>query len=109
NLLNPDAFIVEQNIQRYLATGKLDSDYVLSLSADAMPPLMAHLDQLQTYERIKIGGVLRFQKDALYAELSSAPWPSYHWGRKQAVDALTAQQDTLNQYPAVRPSRRPVN
>jgi len=41
NLLNPEAFIVRQNIARYQAGGKLDAYYLKSLSADAVPALVA--------------------------------------------------------------------
>ena len=43
NLLNPDAFIVRQNLARYRATGDLDAAYLVSLSADAVPGVeLAH-------------------------------------------------------------------
>jgi hypothetical protein len=41
NLLNPDAFIVRQNVARYWAGGDLDVPYLASLSADAVPVLVA--------------------------------------------------------------------
>jgi hypothetical protein len=40
NLVNPDAFIVRQNVARYWAAGDLDADYLESLSADAVPALV---------------------------------------------------------------------
>ncbi len=98
NLLNPDAFIAEQNVKRYLQTGKLDSEYAISMSADAAPVFMAHFDELKDDLKTRIGGGLHFQKDQLYAELSHVSWPSYHWARKQAIDVLVAKQDALNQY-----------
>jgi hypothetical protein len=114
NLLNPDAFIAEQNIQRYLATGtlgatttpadinrrnpSLDTIYLTDMSADAVPVIMAHFNDLKGPERERIGGAMRFQMDELYRRLNSANWPSYNLARKQAIDALLAQRDTLNQY-----------
>ena len=35
--LNPDAFVAEHNVDRYLATGKVDVSYLQGLSADAVP------------------------------------------------------------------------
>ena len=35
--INPDAWIAQQNIDRYEQTGKLDPDYLATLSADAVP------------------------------------------------------------------------
>ncbi len=46
-LANPDAWVAQQNIERYRATGKLDLAYLSSLGADATPVvyngLPAHL------------------------------------------------------------------
>ncbi len=47
NLLNPDAFIVRQNLARYGETGDLDAAYLTTLSADAVPELVAALTQVQ--------------------------------------------------------------
>ena len=38
--INPDAWIAQQNIERYEQTGKLDLAYLTSLSADAYPTLL---------------------------------------------------------------------
>jgi hypothetical protein len=37
--LNPERLIAERNIDRYLQTGELDTDYLLSLSPDIEPAL----------------------------------------------------------------------
>lgn len=36
-LANPEAWVAQQNIERYQATGKLDLDYLATLGADATP------------------------------------------------------------------------
>ena len=51
NLLNPDAFIVRQNLARYAETGDLDAAYLTTLSADAVPELVAALAQVQGDEQ----------------------------------------------------------
>jgi len=38
---DPDRWIAAQNVERYEATGKIDTQYVAGLSADAVPALMA--------------------------------------------------------------------
>lgn len=48
NLMNPDAFIARENIQRYEDTGKIDTSYLSSLSDDAVPELMTLPVELQT-------------------------------------------------------------
>lgn len=48
NMLNPDAFIAKQNLERYHETGKLDAEYLGSLSNDALPytkMLFTHPDE----------------------------------------------------------------
>lgn len=109
NLLNPDAFIAEQNVKRYLETGKLDADYAIAMSADATPVFAAHFDELKPDAQAKLGGGLRYQKDQLYGSLSRAGWQSYHAARKQAIDALVAKQDALNQYAPIRPRFRGID
>ncbi|MGD2048866.1 MAG: DUF4173 domain-containing protein [Chloroflexota bacterium] len=47
NLLNPDAFIVRQNLARYQASGDLDAAYLVRLSADAVPGLYRSLAEVQ--------------------------------------------------------------
>lgn len=37
--LNPDAYIAERNVERYVETGKVDWSYLGALSADAVPAL----------------------------------------------------------------------
>jgi len=44
NIGNPDAFIAQRNIARFKATGKLDTDYLITLSDDALGPLTRALD-----------------------------------------------------------------
>ncbi len=46
NLINPDALIVRHNLERYRATSDLDMAYLTSLSADAVPLLVAALDEV---------------------------------------------------------------
>ncbi|MBI5876111.1 MAG: DUF4173 domain-containing protein [Chloroflexi bacterium] len=106
NLLNPDATIAQLNVQRYFETGKLDTAYAAGMSADAAPVFMASFDEVQGVDRTALGGAMHLQMDTLYRRLENASWPSYHWGRKQAIDALLAQRERLLEYEAVYPLRR---
>ncbi|MCM3659406.1 DUF4173 domain-containing protein [Georgenia satyanarayanai] len=42
---NPEAWVAERNIERYHATGKIDTSYLSSLSADAAPTIVAGLPE----------------------------------------------------------------
>lgn len=41
NLMNPESFIAQRNIERYVATGKIDIGYLAGLSVDATPALIS--------------------------------------------------------------------
>ncbi len=45
--LNPDRFIADQNVTRYEETGRIDLEYLSSLSADAVPALYRLPAELQ--------------------------------------------------------------
>lgn len=47
NVLNPDVLIVRQNMAHYRATGKLDAIYLVTLSDDAVPDLVAALAEVR--------------------------------------------------------------
>jgi hypothetical protein len=40
-ILNPDAFIARRNVARFVETGRIDVDYLRTLSADAVPALQS--------------------------------------------------------------------
>lgn len=44
NIINPDAFIARQNLQRYAETGKLDLEYLHTLSEDSLPAIKPVFD-----------------------------------------------------------------
>ena len=52
NVINPDAFIVRQNVARYLETGDLDVVYLNTLSDDAVPALLPALAAVQGDEEL---------------------------------------------------------
>lgn len=46
-LMNPDGWVAQQNIDRFAATGKLDTHYLAGLGPDAIPTLVNGLDAKQ--------------------------------------------------------------
>jgi hypothetical protein len=69
-LLNPDAYVAERNVDRYVETGKADWAYLGGLSADAVPALRA------------------LPADAQVCVLAAAPdhddWLEWNLGRSRA-------------------------
>jgi two-component system, OmpR family, sensor histidine kinase BaeS len=87
--VNPDAWVANRNIDRYEATGKLDVDYLQSLSADAAPVIVARLSEHQA------GCILQLlPHNQLAPEVRGAFW-SWNLGRTRAADAL----DTIHVSP----------
>lgn len=80
--VNPDAWVADRNIDRYEATGKLDVDYLQSLSADAAPVIVDRLSDHQA------GCILQLLPlNQLAPEVRGAFW-SWNLGRSRAADAL---------------------
>jgi hypothetical protein len=111
NLLNPDAFIVRQNLVRYAATGDLDAAYLTTLSADAVPELVAALAQVQGDEQLVLTSacvdyrsasdedpclmtlteVLRMNLNGRYEAMTNSPrpWQSAHLAYQRAYGRTT--------------------
>lgn len=100
NLVNPDAFIARQNLAHladFIApqsesysriNDKLDVDYLTTLSDDAVPVLVAGLEQVKPEERVILADHLRARRARLAEELATQPWPSYHLAQQQAYALL---------------------
>ncbi len=99
NLLNPDAFIVRKNIERfqkqgqlsvYDESGRVDVDYVSHLSADSVPALVAALPHLQG----SLHDVVAESLSARYRLMSHTepgrPWQSWNFSRWRAYKLLQA-------------------
>jgi hypothetical protein len=83
NVLNPDAFIAKTNTDR-LGWGKLfDADYALSLSADAVPVLVARLDRLDPNDACVVarGLIARWGQ-------TDDTWLNWNLGRERAAEAV---------------------
>jgi uncharacterized protein DUF4153 len=88
NIANPDALIVQENVARYQASGKIDTYYLASLSADATPSLVAALGQLDGASRQTITDRLAQQLDRLKHAEANQGWPSWHLARARAAAAI---------------------
>ncbi|HSF26105.1 MAG TPA: DUF4173 domain-containing protein, partial [Actinomycetes bacterium] len=73
--INPEAWIAQQNLDRYTATGRVDWAFMQSLSDDAAPTLAALPDQLR--------GCALTGRDA-----ASDDWLEWNLGRARAAGVL---------------------
>jgi hypothetical protein len=110
NVLNVDAFIVRQNIQREIrstndkvfAEGRadLDTQYFLDLSDDAIPPLVSafHSQSLPDSVKEKIGAALACKQHERKQNDSKVPWQSFHFSRWNAETAFKEISTDLDAY-----------
>lgn len=83
-VLNPDAWVAEQNLDRYQATGKVDWHYLRSLSADAVPAIRAQPDEVATCAL----------PDDVSRDGLEDGWTGWNLGRWRAADLLAEQDVT---------------
>jgi hypothetical protein len=110
SLLNVDAFIVRQNVQRevrgqtaykddFSSRSNLDAAYFLNLSDDAVPALVDayRTPSLPASVKEKVGAALaciRYKRQ----DDRDIPWQSFHLARFQADQSLTQVKTSLDQY-----------
>jgi len=105
-ILNVDAFIVQQNIQRELRTDKdadavaLDTEYFLNLSDDAVPELASALHTLSLPDSVKDKvaaslACIRYQRSLNTPEVT---WQWFHLARFNADKAFASMKKTLDGY-----------
>jgi len=99
DLLNPDAFIVRQNMQRYQGTilptsstslyaRQIDVGYLTSLSEDAVPALFALAEQSPVATRRLIEEDLQQRLVTMEESTSWRRWQSFHVSRSRAYQLL---------------------
>ncbi|MEH3054468.1 MAG: DUF4173 domain-containing protein [Patulibacter minatonensis] len=81
--LNPDGRVAERNVQRYAETGRIDTDYLETLSADALPSLTGLPEPLASC-------VARHVQDETLGTGDRDPLPGLNVGRSRGRSALAA-------------------
>ena len=109
SLLNVDGFIVKQNIARELegnsqiqgdgGQARLDFQYFLNLSDDAIPPLVEAYQSasIPAATHNKLGAALACIRHQRGGPQSDRPWQGFHFSQfraDQALDAVGQQLDT---------------
>jgi hypothetical protein len=98
NLVNPDATIARENLQRYQATGKVDAYYLTELSEDAVPALLPALDYMPASpDREVLVRALWSRLRTMEQTSDWREWQALHWSRSEAFAQLTANKDRLEQ------------
>lgn len=77
---NPDAWIARTNLQRISEGRHLDTDYIASLSADAVPEAVAGLGALPKAQRASLEKALRRR----WSGAAGNDWRTWNWSRDRA-------------------------
>jgi hypothetical protein len=83
--LNPDRFVADGNIDRFQSTGRIDLEYLSTLSADAVPAY----DRLTESDRACALRTVRWHLD------HDDAWRDLNLGRERARDLLAARPPGL--------------
>ncbi len=110
SLLNVDAFIVVQNVQRELRSNTdksltqgrvdLDAQYFLNLSDDAVPALAQAFQNksLPTTVREKVGAAMFCKRYQRRQGTQKIPWQSFHFSRFSADKIFSEIKNGLDAY-----------
>jgi hypothetical protein len=85
NLLNPDVFIAKRNLERYQATGRIDTWYLGSLSMDAIPYTSVLLNNPDPVIVKSFSQSIIWKMDSDSEQYS---WPSFHVARSRGEAIL---------------------
>lgn len=87
NVVDPDRFIADHNIDRWRSTGRIDSAELAGLSADAAPSLVTVLPELGPCDRaVIVGGLVELNNEL--QEPEALAWSSWNLARDDARAAL---------------------
>jgi hypothetical protein len=96
DLLNVDAFIAQANLDHATVYGKpLDRRNFVPLGEDAVPVIVARLDELDPINRRALEGLLYMQYRQVQATTTGAGWQSWNLGREQALQTLAPRSAAL--------------
>ena len=88
NLLNVDAFIVNQNVKRFERTEKIDLNYLQYLTDDAVPGLVEFARVAPEGMREELLASLACRRAMQGDRQEDLGWPSWHASHKRAMTLL---------------------
>ncbi|MGH2812384.1 MAG: DUF4153 domain-containing protein [Actinomycetota bacterium] len=106
NVIGVDAFIARSNIDRAVRGAELDVFYLNQLSSDAVPTLLARVDDLSPKDRRLLSNVLVCK--ALAERNLQRPWQSTHLSNERSRAALLTFYERLAESRRAAPTCGPV-
>jgi len=95
NILNPDAFIAQRNIERFNDGKKIDVYYLTTLSDDAVPVTIKMLDISD--ESVK-GEFAYYMYWKMQGRIPSNNWQSFNVSHKRAKEIIAPKMEILEGY-----------
>jgi len=91
HLMNPAGMVTRHNLNRTVELGGVDVEYLDRLGIDAVPLLMARIDELSSEDQCSVASRLlkRWGPDR------PADWMSFNWSEDQARKAVGGAEGTL--------------
>lgn len=86
NLVNPDVFIIQSNMEQFNQTGRIDVTYIRELSVDAESEKIELFNKLEGEDKEVLRGLLQLDKDRL--QQHSEHWQSGNISRSRALKLL---------------------
>lgn len=91
--VNPDRLIARVNVEQAIAGSNFDAAYAASLSADALPELIASLSKLNRSQRCALASQILQSRPIA----ESPGWRRWNWSRAEATRALAASEGELRE------------
>lgn len=95
NLINPDKFIAQKNIDRYFSMGKIDMEYLAGLSDDAAPEILRLVKVKDKDVAAKAANKLLWELELVKAASEKNSWFAMPLPRTQAKELLEKRQADL--------------
>lgn len=98
NVFNPDAFVARKNINQFAQTGGLDTKYLSTLSADAVPELIPLLKMTGVKNKFdnQLSGEVAVALKKYHDSAAKQPWQSYNISRSRAIRLINSNWDLIS-------------
>ncbi len=92
NIVNVDALVARKNIEQFAAAGKLDSWYITSLSADAVPELIPLVDSTYTDQNgLPLSETVAIALKDFANNNKLQTWQSFNYSKWRALQLVKGQ------------------
>jgi hypothetical protein len=95
NVLNPDVFIAQKNLERYKVTGDIDALYLARLSHDALPYTIGLLTDVNETVRADYAYGLSRTTGNCSNDVCDTTWKTMHPGDKKTESLLEEYNDRI--------------